>query len=99
MAQSKVQVKEVLHYPRLDTVMMVEKTIRGAPEYLTKHGLMRALPKQVQYQTLSYIVDYLVDIGKIIIDERDNTIVWVWNPKLHNMILKNPELIVRSSEK
>jgi hypothetical protein len=89
-----VSAKAVLHYPRLDTVMMVEKTIRSAPEYLTKNKLWRSLPKQVQYQTFKYIVDYLIDSGKIIIDERDNTIIWVWNPELARKVLSNPKLIV-----
>lgn len=97
MVKSKTtsfEARTVLHYPRLDTVMMVEKAIRDAPNYPTKHQLWRSLPKQVQYQTLSYIVDYLVDTHKIIIDERDGAIVWTWNPELVRKVLSNPNLRV-----
>jgi hypothetical protein len=74
--------QEILHYPRLDTVMMVEEAIRKMDYYPTKMELWKSLPKKVMYQTFSMIVDYLVSLGKIIIDKKDNRIVWVWNPEL-----------------
>ncbi len=73
--------QDILHYPRLDTVIMVEETIKKLDYYPTKTELWKALPKQVMYQTFSMIVDYLVDLNKIIID-KDERIVWVWNPEL-----------------
>jgi hypothetical protein len=78
MVQTK-RLNKVLHYPRLDTVMMVEKAILNSSNYPTKNQLWRALPKQVQYQTLSFIVNYLEELGKIII--KDKQIIWVWDPK------------------
>jgi len=100
MVKSKTippKARTVLHYPRLDTVMMVEKAIRDAPNYPTKHQLWRSLPKQVQYQTLSYIVDYLEEFGKIII--KDGEIIWTWSPEVvKEYLTKKRHLIVRSSE-
>lgn len=78
MVSIKKELK-VLHYPRLDTIMMVEKAIQKASNYPTKNQLWRALPKQVQYQTLTFIVNYLEELGKIII--KDSQIIWVWDPK------------------
>lgn len=72
---------EILHYPRLDTVIMVEETIKKLKHYPTKTELWKALPKKVMYQTFSIIVDYLISINKIIVDN-DGRIVWVWNPEL-----------------
>jgi len=72
---------EILHYPRLDTVIMVEETIKNLDFYPTKMELWKALPKKVMYQTFAMIIDYLVEIGKIMID-KDKRIVWVWNPEL-----------------
>jgi len=72
--------KKILHYPRLDTVLMVEDTIKNADDYLTKNALWRALPKQMHYQTLSYIIDYLEGLGKIFIG-KDRKIVWTWDPE------------------
>ena len=68
---------QVLHYPRLDTVIMVEDRIKRARRYLTRMQLWRSLPKKVQYQTFCTILGYLVDSRKIII-ARDRKIVWVF---------------------
>jgi len=70
-----------LHYPRLDTVIMVEETIKKLDFYPTKMQLWKALPKKVMYQTFNTIIEYLLETNKIIIDERDGKIVWVWNPE------------------
>ena len=70
-----------MHYPRLDTVLMVEEAIRKSGTYQTKAELWRSLPKKTMYQTLLLILDYLMESKKIIID-RDGQIVWVWNPAL-----------------
>ena len=74
-------VNEVLHYPRLDTVLMVEEAIKNAKEYPSKRQLWLSLKKKVMYQTFSIIIDYLEASNKIIID-RDGAIVWIWNPEL-----------------
>ncbi len=73
--------QDILHYPRLDTVLMVEETIKKLDYYPTKTELWKALPKQVMYQTFSMIIDYLTDLNKIVVD-KDDKIVWVWNPEL-----------------
>ena len=72
--------EDILRYPRLDTILMVEEALKNTKKYLTKTQLWKSLPKQMMYQTFSLIIDYLEYSGKIIID-KDNTIVWIWNPK------------------
>jgi hypothetical protein len=72
--------QNILRYPRLDTVLMVEKKIKNAKEYLTKSKLWKSLPKKMMYQTFNLILDYLEYSGKIHID-KDNTIVWIWDPE------------------
>jgi hypothetical protein len=74
-------VQEVLHYPRLDTVIMVEETIKRAKEYQTKAELLRSLPKKVMYPTFLLILDYLEKSNKVYMDKKDGRIVWIWNPK------------------
>jgi len=76
-----ISIQQVLHYPRLDTVIMVEEAIRKAREYPTKAELLRRLPKKVMYQTLLLILDYLESSNKIIIDKKDGRLVWIWNPR------------------
>ncbi|MBI2675672.1 MAG: hypothetical protein HYX24_04400 [Candidatus Aenigmarchaeota archaeon] len=84
---------KILHYPRLDTVLMVEQTIREAPEYPSKKQLWLSLPKKVQYQTFKLIIDYLQESGKIVI--HNGKIVWVWDPEKIKHYLSHPELRVR----
>ena len=74
-------VNEVLHYPRLDTVLMVEEAIKNAKEYPSKRQLWLSLKKKVMYQTFSIIIGYLEASNKIIID-RDGAIIWIWDPEL-----------------
>ena len=84
----------VLHYPRLDTVIMVEETIKKAREYPTKAALWRSLKKKVMYQTFLVILDYLQESNKIYIDKRDGRVVWIWNPKGVEEVLKK-NLVIR----
>ena len=69
-----------IHYPQLDTILMVEETIQKM-DYPKKTELWKALPKKVMYQTFCMIIDYLEQSGKIMIDT-DKSIVWTWNPEV-----------------
>ena len=77
---------EILHEPKLDTILMVEKTIREAENYPTKMDLWRSLPRGVQYQTFRRILEYLEASNKILFDGK--RIVWVAadNPKLNRLL-------------
>jgi hypothetical protein len=86
--------EEVIHYPRLDTVIMVEKTIKKAKKYPNKAELLRSLPKKIMYQTFLLILDYLEKSNKILIDEKDGGIVWIWDPKGVEDYLKK-DLVIR----
>ena len=79
--------QEILHYPRLDTIIMVEETIKKMDDYPTKTELWKALPKKMMYQTFCMIIDYLIESNKIIIG-KDGRIVWVWNPELIKKVMK-----------
>lgn len=80
--------KEVVHYPSLKTVMMVEEAIERKGEFKNKRQLWLSLSKQIMYQTLLTILDYLQASHKIMIDEEDGSIAWIWNPKLVDKVLK-----------
>jgi hypothetical protein len=68
--------QNIMRYPRLDTILMVEGAIQKAEKYPTKAELLRNLPKKIMYQTFNLILDYLEYSGKIYID-KDGTIVWI----------------------
>ena len=67
---------QTIHMPRLDTVLMVEDTIKGLDYHPTKNQLWRALPKMVMWQTFTTILDYLMESNKIMIT-KDKKIMWV----------------------
>ena len=83
--------KDILHYPQLDTVLMVEEFIRNHSGEHKKRSLWENLPKKMMYQTFCVIFDYLVDSGKIAAD-KEGKIAWIWNPELVKKYLSNPEL-------
>ncbi|OIO28085.1 hypothetical protein AUJ16_01665 [Candidatus Micrarchaeota archaeon CG1_02_60_51] len=71
--------KNVARYPRLDTVLMVEKAVYAHRSGKTVSQIWRSLPKKVMWQTFLLILDYLEHTGKIHV-EKDRTITWLWDP-------------------
>ena len=80
MQELLMKQKDVLHYPQLDTVLMVEKFICENSGEFKKKSLWENLPKQMMYQTFCVIIDYLHDSGKIAIDKAGK-IAWIWDPQ------------------
>ncbi len=78
--------ENILHYPQLDSILMVEKIIQEMKDYPTKMELWRALPKKMQYQTFKLILNYLEKSNKIIFD--NGKIVWIFpnSKKLNELI-------------
>ena len=92
-----MNIKQILHYPRLDTVLMVEKVIYDTSGEFTKKQIWNKLPKKVMYQTFSVIIDYLLYSGKIAVDS-EGKIAWVWNPEGVKKRMKRKDLFWRKSK-
>lgn len=86
--------REVLHFPRLDTVLMVEDFIRDHSGEYKKRALWEHLPRSMMYQTFQVVYDYLESSGKIVRDDR-GYICWIWNPELVKRYLMDETLTVR----
>jgi len=69
--------KDVLRYPRLDTVLMVEDFIKKHDGEFKKKALWEHLPKKMMYQTFCVIMSYLLESGKISVDAEDK-IGWIY---------------------
>ena len=65
--------------PTLNTVLMVEGTLKKAGEVLGIGKLKRMLPKQVMHQTLMAVIDYLEYSGKIVV--HDDKLLWTFKPQ------------------
>lgn len=83
--------KTILHYPQLDTIMMVEDFIREHSGEYKKKSLWQNLPKKMMYQTFCLIFDYIKHSGKIVID-RKRRIGWIWAPELARYYLNRKDL-------
>ena len=69
---------QILHYPNLRTVLIVEKVIQESDTVVSKAELKRRLPTQIMHQTLNLILEYLENSGKIMIGSKG--ITWINNP-------------------
>ncbi len=77
---TKEQILEsVGHSPTLNTVLMVEETLKDAGQVITLAELKRRLPKKIMHQTLVTILDYLQVSGKIVIGTKG--VLWVYADK------------------
>ena len=87
-----MQKLEVIHYPNLKTVLMVEDALKKTNNLMTREQLKKKLPTKIMHQTLNVILKYLEDGGKIL-DGRKG-ILWVYNPspKLDKAIKEGVEL-------
>ncbi len=84
--------KEIIHYPTLKTVLMVEKILKEADMIIDREELKRRLPMQIMHQTLNLILLYLEEKG--LISDSHKGILWIYNPspKLKNALEKGREI-------
>jgi len=86
-----MEIKQILRYPRLDTVLMVEKAIKEFDGEFKKRALWENLPKKMMYQTYCVVIDYLLYSRKISIDS-EGKIGWIFYPENKDDHIKNKEL-------
>lgn len=81
----------IIHYPQLDTVLMVEEFIKEHSGEFKKKSLWENLPKKMMYQTFYVVFEYLSDSKKIAKDS-EGKIGWIWDPEGVERFLSKPEL-------
>ncbi len=79
--------KKLFRSPTLDTVFMVEQTIKKYGGEFTKRKVWQKLPRKVMWQTYLVILDYLQEINKIGISKK-GILVYIWNPALARKYIK-----------
>ena len=72
--------REVIHYPTLKTMLMVEKILRKADTLIDREEIKRRLPVKIMHQTLNLILAYLEEKGLIV--DSHKGILWIYNPSL-----------------
>lgn len=76
----------VLHEPKLNTTLIIEKAIIDVEDYPTRMSLWKSLPRKVQYQTFKRVLDYLEASGKITFNDGKIIYTGVDNPKLQALL-------------
>lgn len=79
--------------PTLNTIIMVEDTIQNSPDsVITVAELKKALPRQVNHNTLMTILEYLEKSNKIVVGLRGITWIHNTNKNLRNVAAYGREL-------
>ena len=82
-----------VHWPTLNTVMMVENTLKNVNEsVISVAELKRKLPRQVNHITLMAILEYLERSNKIAVTLKGITWIENNNPNLKKAIIQGMEL-------
>jgi len=93
MSQTEKIQKKPIHWPTLNTVIMVEDTLKKMNEsIITIAELKRKLPRQVNHITLMVILEYLEKSNKIAVTLKGITWIYNENPNLKKAISQGMEL-------
>lgn len=91
--QELIERKKLEHSPTLNTVFMVEETLKKMDEsVISVAELKRRLPKQINHNTLKLILEYLEESNKIAVTMKGITWIHNTNPKLRKSIKEGLEL-------
>ena len=93
MSQIEKSQKRPIHWPTLNTVMMVEDTLKSMNESVISIAeLKRKLPRQVNHITLMVILEYLERSNKIAATLKGITWIYNTNSNLKKAISEGTEL-------
>jgi hypothetical protein len=90
-AKTFMEDENILRYPRLDTILMVEDFIKLNDGEYKKKKLWESLPKKMMYQTFQVIINYLLYSKKISIDS-EGKIGWIYYPEIAKKYYNQKEL-------
>ncbi|MBS3132972.1 hypothetical protein J4470_02490 [Candidatus Woesearchaeota archaeon] len=89
--------RKVEHSPTLNTVFMVEETLKNMDEsVISVAELKRKLPKQINHNTLKLILEYLEESNKIAVTMKGITWIHNANPNIRKAIKEGLELLKKS---
>tara|TARA_Y100000310_G_C20583688_1_gene764298 strand:+ start:841 stop:1083 length:243 start_codon:yes stop_codon:yes gene_type:complete len=77
--------------PRLETILMVEKSLKKHT-IITIPKLKKALPKQVNHNTLKIILEYLEQSNKILLTMKGITWIHTTNKNFKSVISKGKRM-------
>lgn len=69
---------QILHYPTLKTVLMVEEILKKAKEPMSRYEIMKRSGNRIMRQTLDTTIDYLEKRGMVLDSEKG--VIWTYTP-------------------
>jgi hypothetical protein len=84
--QKSVQKTRYVPSPTLDTILMVENTLKKGESVVTVAELKRLLPRKVNHNTLIKILEYLEKSNKIAVTLKGITWIYDTNPVVRRLI-------------
>ena len=77
--QQFLEQPKICHSPTLETIQMVEETIKKSKQIISIADIKRKLPRKVNHNTLKVILRYLQTSGKI--EFTPDGVVWIFMPR------------------
>ena len=94
MIETSISAKQLEHSPTLNTILMVEDTLRACGEsVITVAELKRKLPRMVNHNMLKVILRYLEQSNKIVFTV--DGVTWIFDntdPRLKRAVGKGLEI-------
>jgi len=85
--------EKVKHSPTLNTIIMVEETIKNSDESVVSVAYIKEhLPRKVNHNTLIQILEYLEESNKIAVSLKGITWIHNNNPRLRKAINEGLEI-------
>lgn len=81
------EIKLMFRSPTLETVLMIEETIKKYSGEFSRRKVWQKLPRKVMWQTYITSFNYLESINKIAVSKK-GIVVYIWNPKLAKKFMK-----------
>ena len=89
----QIKKEKKIHWPTLNTVIMVEDTLKNINEsVISVAELKRKLPRQFNHLTLMIILEYLERSGKIVASLKGITWIYTDRKILNKLIKRGTEI-------
>ena len=80
LAKERTRIVKLFRSPTLETVRMVELTIKKYGGKYKKTQIWKKLPRKIMWSTYVTILNYLEEINKIITSD-NGIITYIWDPE------------------
>jgi len=83
---------QVLHYPTLKTVLLVEEILKEAKEPLSRYEIMKRAKNKIMRQTLNTIIEYMEKRGMVLDSKKG--VFWTYTPleKMKRLLKESVEV-------